>query len=85
MGYILIRRRLHALLAQGVFVKQVLGHSILGSPHAAQVGHPVGKLLDRLHLLIQEVCFDEVTQLQKLRQHNTFFIFLYLTKVLSNA
>ena len=55
---------LAALLAQGVFVKQVFSHAILGRAHTAQVGHPVTQLLDGLDLLIQVVSLDKVTHLK---------------------
>lgn len=56
---------LAALFAQSVFIKQVLGHAILRSSHAAQVGHPVCQFFDGLHLLIQVVCLNEVAQLKE--------------------
>lgn len=56
---------LAALFAESVFVKQVFGHAVLGSPHAPQVGHPVRQFFDGLHLLIQEICLDEIAQLQQ--------------------
>lgn len=59
----MIWKDLAAFFAQGVFVKQVLGHAILRSSHAAQVGHPVCQLFDGLHLLIQVVCLNEITQM----------------------
>lgn len=54
---------LAALLAKRELVEQVLGHAVLGGAHAAQVGHPVAKLLDGLHLLIQVVSFNEIAHL----------------------
>lgn len=56
---------LAAFFAQGVFVKQVLGHAILRSSHAAQVGHPVCQFFDGLHLLVQVVRLDEITHLKE--------------------
>lgn len=56
---------LAALFAKSVFVKQVFGHAVLGSPHAPQVGHPVCQFFDRLHLLVQEMCLDEIAQLKQ--------------------
>lgn len=61
----MIGRDLAAFFAQGMFVKQVLGHAILRSSHAAQVGHPVRQFFDGLHLLVQVVCLDEITQLEE--------------------
>lgn len=60
---------LAAFFTQGVFVKQVFGHAVLWSSHAAQVGHPVGQLFDGLHLLVQVVCLDEVAQLEQRVRH----------------
>ena len=54
-----------ALFAQSVFVKQVLGHAVLGGTHPAEVGHPVTQLLYGLHLLVQVVCLNEVTHLSE--------------------
>lgn len=56
---------LAAVFAQSVFVKQVFGHAVLRSTHAAQVGHPVGQLFDGLDLLVQEMCLDKVAKLKK--------------------
>lgn len=61
----MIWRDLAAFFAQGVFVKQVFGHAVLRSSHAAQVGHPVCQFFDGPHLLLQEVCLDEITQLKE--------------------
>ena len=61
----MIWRDLAALFAQGVFVKQIFGHAVLRSSHAAQVGHPVCQLFDGLHLLVQIVCLDEIAQLKE--------------------
>lgn len=52
-------------MPEGVLVKEVLCHAILGCPHLPQVGDMVAQLLDGLHLLIQVVSFDEVTQLKR--------------------
>lgn len=49
---------------QGVLVKEVLRHPILWCPHLPEVGHMVTKLFNRLHLLIQVVGLNEVTQLK---------------------
>lgn len=54
---------LTALISHGVFVKEVLSHAALRGSHAAQVGDPVSQLFDRFDLLIQKMCFNEVTQL----------------------
>lgn len=59
-----IWRDLAALFAQGMFIKQVLGHAILRSTHATQVGHPVCQFFDGLHLLIQVVSLNEVAHLK---------------------
>lgn len=56
---------LAAVFAQSVFVKQVFGHAVLRSAHAAQVGHPVGQLFDGLDLLVQEMCLEMVAQLKR--------------------
>lgn len=56
---------LAALFAKSVFVKQVFGHAVLGGPHAPQVGHPVCQFFDGLHLLVQEICLDEIAQLKQ--------------------
>ncbi|OIH81182.1 hypothetical protein A7N05_18920 [Acinetobacter baumannii] len=56
-------RDLAALFAKSVFVKQVLRHAVLGSAHAAQIGHPVSQLFDGLHLLIQVVSLNEVAHM----------------------
>lgn len=58
---------LAAVFAQGVFVEQVLCHSILRRTHAAQVGHPVRQFFDGFDLLVQEVCLDEIAHLNKER------------------
>lgn len=63
-------RDLAAFFAQGVFVKQVLGHAVLGSTHAAQVGHPVSQLFDGFHLLVQEMCLKMIAQLKNKRHIN---------------
>lgn len=56
---------LAAFLAKGVFVKQVFSHAVFRSSHAPQVGHPVCQFFDGLHLLVQEMCLDEITQLKQ--------------------
>lgn len=61
---------LAAFFAQGVFVKQVLCHAILRSSHAAQVRHPVCQFFDGLHLLVQEVCLNEIAQLKNRKASN---------------
>ncbi len=61
---------LAAFFAQGMFVKQIFSHAILRSSHAAQVGHPVCQFFDGLHLLVQEVRLDEITQLKKRESSN---------------
>lgn len=55
---------LAAVFAEGVFVKQVFSHPAWSS-HAPQVGHPVCQFFDGLHLLVQEMCLDEITQLKQ--------------------
>lgn len=57
------RRSLTALFGHGVFVKEVLSHAALRGSHAAQVRYPVSELFDRFDLLIQIMCFYEVTHL----------------------
>lgn len=54
-----------ALAPKGVLVKQVLGHLVVLSIHAGEVGDVVTQLLDGLHLLIQVVALQEITQLQR--------------------
>lgn len=61
---------LAAFFAQSVFVEQVLRHAILRGTHAAQICHPVGQLFDGLHLLVQEVCLDEIIQLSERKNWN---------------
>lgn len=56
---------LTAFFAQSMFVEQVLGHAILRSSHAPQVGDPVWQLFDGLHLLVQVVSLNEITHLSK--------------------
>lgn len=56
---------LAAFFAKGVFIKQVFGHAILRSSHAPQVGHPVCQFFDGLHLLVQEMCLNKITQLKQ--------------------
>lgn len=53
-----------ALAAKGVLVKQVLGQLVVLSIHAWQVGDVVTQFLDGLHLLVQVVALQKVTQLQ---------------------
>lgn len=48
-----------------MFVKQVFRHAVLRSSHAPQVGHPVCQFFDGLHLLVQEICLNEITQLKQ--------------------
>lgn len=59
----LLGRRLAALAAQGVLVKQVLGHLVGVGIHAGEIGDVVAQLLDGLHLLVQVVALQEVAQL----------------------
>jgi len=59
----MIGASLTALLGHGVFVKEVFSHPVLRGSHTAQVGDPVCQLFDGLHLLIQIMCFYEVTHL----------------------
>lgn len=54
---------LAAFTTQGVLIKQVLCHLVVVGIHAGKVGDVVTKLLDGLHLLIQIVALQEVTQL----------------------
>lgn len=56
---------LAAFFAKGVLVKQIFRHSILRSPYAPQVGHPVCQFFDGLHLLIQEMRLKEIAQLKQ--------------------
>lgn len=51
------------LSSQGVFIKQVLGHTVVGSIHLGEVGDVVTQFLYGLHLLVQVVSLQEVTQL----------------------
>lgn len=53
-----------ALPTQGVLVKQVLRHLVGVGVHAGEVGNVVAQLLDGLHLLVQVVGLQEVTQLR---------------------
>lgn len=53
---------LAAFLAQGMFVKQVFSDAVR-STHAFQVGHPICQFFDGLHLLVQVVSLNEITQL----------------------
>lgn len=68
VSVIVVWSNLAAVFAQSVFVKQVLGHAVLRSTHAAQVGHPVGQLFDGLDLLVQEMCLEMVAQLKGEKQ-----------------
>lgn len=52
-----------AAVPQGELVEQVLSHAILGCSQALQVGDMVSQLLDGLHLLLQVVRLQEITQL----------------------
>lgn len=47
-----------------MLVKQVLGHLVVVCVHLGEVGDVVSQLLDGLHLLIQVVGLQEVTQLE---------------------
>ena len=53
------------LALKSVLVKQVLRHLIVSSIHLGEVGDVVTQLLDHLHLLVQVVRLQEVTQLLK--------------------
>ena len=53
-----------ALVPQGVLVKQVLCHLVVVGIHVGEVGDVVAQLLDGLHLLVQVVGLQEVTQLR---------------------
>lgn len=53
-----------ALVPQGVLVKQVLCHLVGVGIHAGEVGDVVAQLLDGLHLLVQVMGLQEVTQLR---------------------
>lgn len=57
-----------ALAPQGVLVEQVFGHLVGLGVHAGEVGDVVSQLLDGLHLLIQIVGLQEVTQLRRERE-----------------
>jgi hypothetical protein len=48
-----------------VLVKQVLCHLVFDSIHLGEVGDVVSQLLNGLHLLIQVMSLQEVTQLQR--------------------
>ena len=58
-------------MLEGEALKEILAQSRLGRTglrglrpgHPAEVGQVVAHLLDQLHLLIQEVAFQEVTEL----------------------
>ena len=47
-----------------MLVKQVLCHLVVVGIHAGEVGDVVAQLLDGLHLLVQVVGLQEVTQLR---------------------
>ena len=55
---------------QGELVKQVLSHAILRGSQSLQVGDVIAKLLDHLHLFIQVVSLQEVTQLERKDRRN---------------
>lgn len=57
------QRSLTSLVSHGVFVEEVLSHATLRGSHAPQVGYPVTELFDGFNLLIQKMCFYEVTHL----------------------
>lgn len=56
-----------ALALKGVLVEQVLGHLVVVGVHAGEVGDVVPQLLDGLHLLVEVVALQEVTQLSMRR------------------
>lgn len=56
-----------ALALEGVLVEQVLGHLVVVGIHAGEVGDVVAQLLDGLHLLVEVVALQEVTQLSTTR------------------
>lgn len=62
-----------ALVPQGVLVKQVLCHLVGVGIHAGEVGDVVAQLLDGLHLLVQVVGLQEVTQLRTHQRTNVRF------------
>ena len=51
--------------------EEVLAQPSLGTREPAQVGQVVAHLLDELHLLIQEVVLQEVTELSDRRENVT--------------
>lgn len=57
-----------ALAPKGVLVEQVLGHLVVVGVHAGEVGDVVAQLLDGLHLLVEVVGLQEVTQLSTRRR-----------------
>lgn len=52
-----------ALVPKRMLVEQVLGHLVVVGVHAGEVGDVVAQLLDGLHLLVEVVGLQEVTQL----------------------
>lgn len=54
-----------------MLVEQVLGHLVVVGVHAREVGEVVAQLLDGLHLLIEVVGLQEVTQLSTRRGKTT--------------
>lgn len=56
-----------ALAPKGMLVEQVLGHLLIVGVHAGEVGDVVAQLLDGLHLLVEVVGLQEVTQLSTTR------------------
>lgn len=50
-----------------MLVKQVLGHLVVVDVHAGEVCDVVTQFLDGLHLLVQVVSLQEVTQLKEKR------------------
>lgn len=49
-------------VSQGVLVGGVLCHGSCGGSHSVQIGYMVAQFLDGLHLLIQLMSLDGVTQ-----------------------
>lgn len=64
LTFSVLRTRSLALAPKGVLVKQVLCHLVVVGVHAGEVGNVVAQLLDGLHLLVQVVGLQEVTQLK---------------------
>ncbi len=54
---------LRAFLSQSVLVKQIFGHVVLRSAHPPQAAHPVRQLFNGLHLLVQVMRLQEITNL----------------------